>query len=139
MSDRKEENSRNSTNSNPEVPEKASRRRFDAAYKLKIVEEADRCTEPGQIGELLRREGLYSSQLAAWRRQRDEGALDGLRSKKRGRKLRPKDARDQELERLRKENERLQKRLRQAETIIDVQKKVSEILGISQTENSESS
>lgn len=73
MSDGHEENSQIS---NPEVPEKASRRRFDAAYKLKIVEEADRCTEPGQIGELLRREGLYSSHLATWRKQRDEAALE---------------------------------------------------------------
>jgi len=136
MSDGHEENSQNS---NPEVPEKASRRRFDAAYKLKIVEEAERCTEPGQIGELLRREGLYSSHLATWRKQRGEAALDGLRSQKRGRKPPRKDARDQELERLRKENEQLQKRLRQAELIIDVQKKVSEILGISQTSNGGSS
>ena len=136
MSDRKEKNSRNS---GPEVPEKASRRRFDAAYKLKVVEEADRCTAPGEIGELLRREGLYSSQLATWRKQRDEGALDGLGSKKRGRKPVRKDPRDQELERLRKENARLEKRLRQAETIIDVQKKVSEILGMSQTQNDKNS
>jgi len=136
VSDRKEKNSRNS---GPEVPEKASRRRFDAAYKLKVVEEADRCTAPGEIGELLRREGLYSSQLATWRKQRDEGALDGLGSKKRGRKPVRKDPRDQELERLRKENARLEKRLRQAETIIDVQKKVSEILGMSQTQNDKNS
>jgi transposase len=135
MSERQEEKSKNA---NPEVPEKASRRRFDATYRLKIVEEADRCTEPGQIGELLRREGLYSSQLATWRKQRDEGALGGLHGKRRGRKPRRKDLRDQELERLRKENGQLQKRLRQAETIIDVQKKVSEILGMSLTENGES-
>ncbi len=135
MSERQEEKSKNA---NPEVPEKASRRRFDATYRLKIVEEADRCTEPGQIGELLRREGLYSSQLATWRKLRDEGALGGLHGKKRGRKPRRKDLRDQELERLRKENGQLQKRLRQAETIIDVQKKVSEILGMSLTENGES-
>lgn len=136
MSERKEEKLENP---NPEVPARASRRRFDAAYKLKIVEEADRCTEPGQIGELLRREGLYSSQLTTWRKQRDEGALGGLQGKKRGRKPRRKDSRDQELERLRKENEQLQKRLRQAETIIDVQKKVSEILGMSQTDSGENS
>lgn len=136
MSDFQEEKSQNP---NPEVPEKASRRRYDVAYKLKIIEEADRCTEPGQIGALLRREGLYSSLLSAWRKQRDEGALDGLRNKKRGRKPRAQDAREQELERLRRENEQLKKRLRQAETIIDVQKKVSEILGISPSENGESS
>jgi transposase-like protein len=134
MSSRNQEDPRNAS---PEVPEKASRRRFDAAYKLKIVQEADRCREPGKIGELLRREGLYSSQLAAWRKQRDEGALDGLEGKQRGRKPQRKDARDQELQRLRKENEELQRRLRQAETIIDVQKKVSEILGISPSESDE--
>ena len=112
------------------MPEKASRRRFDAAYKLRILEEADRCTEPGQLGELLRREGLYSSHLTTWRRQRDEGALNGLREKKRGRKPKRRDAKDLELERLRRENQKLEDRLRQAETIIEVQKKVSEILGI---------
>lgn len=114
----------------PEVPEKASRRQFDAAYKVRILEEADRCTEPGQLGELLRREGLYSSLLATWRKQRDEGALNGLRAKKRGRKPRPHDAKDQELARLRREKQELEERLRQAEAIIEVQKKVSEILRI---------
>jgi len=136
MSDRREEDSENSS---PEVPEKPSRRRFDAAYKLKILQEVDRCSEPGQIGEVLRREGLYSSLLTSWRKQRDQRALDGLRSNRRGRKPSPRAARDQQLERLQKENEQLQKRLRQAETIIDVQKKISEILGCSQTGNNEKS
>ncbi len=130
MPDSTEENSKKPEAQVPEVPEKASRRRFDAAYKLRILEEADRCTEPGQLGELLRREGLYSSHLTTWRRQRDEGALNGLREKKRGRKPKRRDAKDLELERLRRENQKLEDRLRQAETIIEVQKKVSEILGI---------
>lgn len=125
-----EENSKRPDTQVPEVPEKASRRRFDAAYKLRILEEADRCTEPGQLGELLRREGLYSSNLTTWRQQRDEGALNGLREKKRGRKPRRRDAKDLELARLRREKQELEERLRQAETIIAVQKKVSEILGI---------
>lgn len=130
MSDRTEENSKKDDAEVPEVPEKASRRRFDASYKLRILEEADGCTEPGQLGELLRREGLYSSHLTTWRKQRDEGALDGLRERKRGRKPKRRDAKDQELARLRREKQELAERLRQAETIIEVQKKVSDILGI---------
>lgn len=86
MSEREEEKLENP---NPEAPLRASRRRFDAACKLKIVEEADRCTEPGQIGELLRREGLYSSQPTTWRKQRDEGALGGLQGKKWGTEASP--------------------------------------------------
>jgi len=112
----------------PEVPEKAQRRSFDGAYKLRILDEADRCTGRGELGELLRREGLYASHLNTWRRQRDEGALNGLRRKKRGRK--PKRQQDRELEGVRRENDQLRERLRQAELIIDVQKKVSEMLGI---------
>lgn len=114
----------------PEVPEKPTRRRFTAEYKLRVLEEADRCSEPGQVGELLRREGLYSSHLTLWRKQRDSGTLNGLESKKRGRKPKPRAASDQELQKLRRENQRLNERLRQAETIIEVQKKVSELLGI---------
>ena len=92
----------------PEVAEKPRRRTFEAAYRLRIVEEADRCVEPGQIGELLRREGLYSSHLSKWRRQRDEGALNGLRSKKRGRKAKPREsAMAKELERVLREKEEI--------------------------------
>ena len=116
--------------SDSEVPEKPVRRRFDAAYKQRIVEEADGCSQPGELGLLLRREGLYSSQLSTWRRQRDEGVLAGLSSKRRGRKAKKKDAAALENERLHRENERLAQRLKQAETIIEVQKKVSEMLGI---------
>jgi transposase-like protein len=111
-----------------EVPAKAKRRSFTAAYKLRILEQADRCTEPGEIGALLRREGLYSSHLAGWREAREKGALSAL-SKKRGRT--PKESPDaKEIGRLRRENERLREKLRRAETVIDVQKKVSEILGV---------
>ena len=121
---------RNGAKNNPEVSEKPRRRRFEAAYKLQVLEEAERCTEPGQVGELLRREGLYASHLNTWRRQRDEGALQGLSSKRRGRKTKRKDAVALENAQLRRENQRLAERLRQAETIIEVQKKVSEMLGI---------
>jgi transposase-like protein len=120
--------------SDPEVPEKPVRRRFDAAYKQRIVEEADGCSQPGELGQLLRREGLYSSQLSTWRRQRDEGVLAGLTPKQRGRKAKRKDAAALENERLRRENERLAQRLKQAETIIEIQKKVSEILAVSPEE-----
>ena len=111
----------------PEVPEKAKRRRFSAEYKLAILREADRCTQPGQIGALLRRERLYSSHLVDWRRQRDAGALQAL-GRTRGRK--PADPARVEAERLRRENERLRGRLAQAEKIIEIQGKVSELLGI---------
>jgi len=112
----------------PEVLAQPKYRHFTAAYKAHIVEEAQKCTESGLIGALLRREGLYSSALTQWRRQYQSGALQGLKDDKRGRK-RTYDARDQELERLRRENERLSKKLSQAELIIDIQKKVAALLG----------
>jgi transposase-like protein len=112
----------------PEVLAKPKRRRFTPAYKARIVEEAQRCTESGQIGALLRREGLYSSALTQWRRQYQAGALQGLKDDKRGRK-RTRDAREKELERLQRENQRLNKKLRQAELIIEIQKKVAAMLG----------
>ena len=119
----------------PEVPEKKPRRRFTAKYKLKILQEADACSEPGQIGVLLRREGLFSSNLTTWRRQRDEGLLDALSPKKRGRKKKEKNPLNQKVAELERENERLRKKLKKAEIIIDVQKKISEILGISQDQS----
>ncbi len=115
------------THPEPEVVPKAARRAFSAAYKLRIVEEADQCFEYGQTGALLRREGLYSSQLAKWRRLRDEGGLQALKQKKRGRKA-SQDAHEVELAALRRENERLQKKLEQAELIIGAQKKLAEAL-----------
>ena len=114
----------------PAVPEKPVRRRFTAEYKLRVLREADGCIGSGQLGELLRREGLYSSHLSAWRQQRDEGTLAGLTSKRRGRKANPDAALIAENERLKRESQRLAAKLRQAETIIEVQKKLSEILGI---------
>ncbi len=113
-----------------EVQEKPERRRFAAEYKLRILAETDGCTEMGQVGELLRREGLYSSLLSTWRRQREEGVLAGLTPKRRGRKAKPKNPLTEEVARLERENERLKTKLRQAELVIDVQKKVSEILDI---------
>ena len=124
-------NRNETSSSNPEVAEKAKRRRFDAAYKLRVLEEADRCSEPGLLGELLRREGLYSSHLTTWRRQRDAAASDALGPKNRGRKPIRNDAVALENQRLTRENLRLAERLRQAEVIIEVQKKISEMLGIS--------
>ncbi len=114
----------------PAVAEKPVRRRFTAEYKLHILCQADRCTEPGQLGALLRREGLYSSHLTTWRQHRDEGTLAGLTPKRRGRKASPDAPLIAENERLKRETQRLAARLRQAETIIEVQKKLSEILGI---------
>jgi transposase-like protein len=111
----------------PEVVPKATRRSFSAVYKLRIVEEADQCTERGQIGALLRREGLYSSHLATWRRQRDAGGLQALQLKKRGRKV-SQDAHEVEIAALQRENERLHKQLEQAELIIGAQKKLAEAL-----------
>jgi transposase-like protein len=122
----------------PEVVPKAKRRQFTAKYKLRILEEADRCTERGQIGELLRREGLYSSHLSKWRQLRTRGQLQGLAPKKRGRK--GQDPSVAELARLRRENKRLRAQLEQAEIIIDVQKKLAQLLGpnTDETENDES-
>jgi transposase len=120
-----------------EVDEKAVRRRFTAEYKIKILDEADGCQELGQLGALLRREGLYSSHLANWRRLRMKGTLASLKPKKRGRKRKPNDKAAQELQRLQRENRRLAERLRQAETIIDVQKKVCEVLGMATPPNNE--
>jgi transposase len=114
----------------PEVPEKPVRRRYTVEDKSRILDEADACTEKGQLGELLRREGIYSSYLTSWRRQRDHGAQAGLTPKRRGRKGKPKNPLADEVVRLQRKNNRLEKKLHQAELIIDVQKKVSEILGI---------
>lgn len=104
----------------PEVVpvKKAKRRKFSAKYKLRILKEYEACTEPGEKGALLRREGLYSSYITTWRRQRERGELEGLKTKRRGPK---KDAQAVEIAKLKRENERLQQRLEQAELIIDVQ------------------
>ena len=110
----------------PEVRPKAKHRHFTAEYKKRILDEADACTTPTQRGALVRREGLYSSHLTAWRRQRAHGILDGLAPKKRGVKPDPLALENAQL---RREIEQLQEQLHRAETIIDVQKKVSQLLG----------
>jgi transposase len=109
---------------NPEVASKAQRRRFTAEYKQRILREAERCTAPGAIGALLRREGLYSSHLTTWRQQQ----ASGLEPRRRGRKSRsnPLSARVAQLER---DNQRLQRELEKAQIIIEVQKKVAALLG----------
>src|SRR5438128_1097711 len=112
----------------PEVPEKARRRQFSAAYKLRIVREADACGQDGELGALLRREGLYSSHLASWRRQRDEGALASLAPRRRRRPA--ASAAAAEAARLRRENEHLRRQRTAAETVIEIQKKVSTLLGL---------
>ena len=106
-----------------EVIGRHARRRFTTQYKLEILRKADACSQPGQVGELLRKEGLYSSHLVTWRKQREAG----LTPKKRGRKAEPVDPRVKKLE---QEKRRLERRLEKAEAIIDFQKKVHELLGI---------
>ena len=118
----------------PEVPERPARRRFTAEYKLRIVEEANALSEPGAMGALLRREGLYSSHLVEWRRQYRLGALSNL-ARTRGRpKPHPLAA---ENDQLRRRNARLERRLATAERIIEIQSKVSELLGIPLAQRSE--
>ncbi len=113
----------------PEVPAQAKRRRFSAKYKLDILRKADACTETGQIGALLRSEGLYSSHLTYWRRQREEGSLKGLTPKRRGRKTK-KSPQSKHVAQLEGEVRRLRQKLEQAEAIIDNQKKVAALFGI---------
>jgi transposase-like protein len=108
----------------PEVAEKAQRRRFTAAYKQRILDEAERCTEPGQMGALLRREGLYSSHLSNWRRQQEQA----LTAQRRGRKVSTRVAQAERLGQLERENGRLREQLEQAHAIIDVQKKIAALL-----------
>jgi transposase-like protein len=121
----------------PEVVPRAKRRQFTTEYKLRILEEADCCTEPGQIGALLRREGLYSSHLSKWRKLRARWQREALAPQKRGRP--PQDPTAAELAQLRRENERLRAQLEQAELIIDVQKKLAQLLGLGtdETHNNE--
>lgn len=115
----------------PEVAERAARRRFTAEYKLGVLRQADACAGTGELGALLRREGLYSSHLTTWRRQREQGSLAALSPKKRGRAGVPPSPLARRVAELERENARLTQRVQQAETIIAVQKKLSEALGIS--------
>jgi transposase len=112
---------------NPEVVAKAKRRRFSGEYKQQILAQADAATNTGDIGSLLRREGLYSSHLATWRRERNAGILDGLSPAKRGPKCKLNPL-DEEVRQLRRANERLTEDLRKAEIIIDFQKKLAILL-----------
>jgi transposase len=118
----------------PEVAPQAKRRTYTAAYKLRILQEADSCNQPGEIGALLRREGLYSSHLSTWRRQRAAGELEGLTGKKRGRKAK-QDAKDAQIAKLQRENEQLRAQLEQAELIIAAQKKLAQALEQTLTAN----
>src|SRR4051794_35752867 len=109
----------------PELVERAKRRRFSAEYKLRILKQAEACTRPGEIGALLRREGLYTSHLTAWRKQRDAGALEAL-DRPRGRK--PADPREGELAALRRRAERAEAELEKARRVIEIQGNVSALL-----------
>lgn len=115
----------------PEVRAVARRRQFSAAYKLAVLAEADRAAEPGAIGALLRREGLYSSQLTQWRREREAGALEAL-SRRRGRKAKMT-SEQKRIAALEVRNARLERELAQAHTIIEVQKKLCTLLGLPTT------
>ncbi len=113
-----------------EVLAKPVRRRFTVEYKRRIVKEADSCRGSGEIGALLRREGLYSSHLSAWRAARDRGELAGGAPRKRGPAPTPVDPRDKRIVELERTNRKLAKRAERAEALVEVQKKVSELLGI---------
>jgi transposase len=113
-----------------EVTAKAQRRRFTAAEKLRVLREADRCTKPGELSAVLRREGLYSSHLSTWRAARSRGELAGLTPRARGPKAKPVDPRDKKLVEQTREIARLQARLERAEGLIAVQDIVAQLLGI---------
>jgi transposase-like protein len=120
----------------PEVTEKATRRRFTAEYKARILAEYERLPN-GERGALLRREGLYSSHIDTWRKLRDGGGLGALEPKKRGRRAKQRNVLEPEVQRLRRENARLQRKLKQAETIIEIQKKVAQALNELETPEEE--
>jgi transposase-like protein len=109
-----------------EVVAKPKRRQHTAEYKLRILRELDECTGKGEVGAILRREGLYSSLISKWREQREQGNLNGLGGQRRGPKVDPNAT---ELARLQRENQRLKEKLERAELIIDVQKKVARLIG----------
>lgn len=128
MSENRNENIPVEERPSTEVITRGARRRFTAEYKLRILREVEACKGTGEIGALLRREGLYSSNLSKWRQQRARGELEGLAEQRRGPKEDPQAV---ENARLKRENERLREELRKAQLIIDVQKKVSQLLGVS--------
>ena len=120
---------------NSEVVPHARRRRFSNADKRRILDAADRCTKPGEIGALMRREGVYSSSLSTWRRQREVADLAALASQKRGPKVDPNRADTQLIAQLRRDNLRLQGSLDKANLVIDVQKKLAVLLGLATPED----
>ena len=122
---------------NPEVAATAKRRQFSSSDKRRILAAADRCTEVGEIGALLRREGIYSSPLATWRTPRAATERAGLEPQKRGRKADPALAEARRVAALTKENARLRRKLATAQTIIDVQKKLCTLLGLPTAEDLE--
>jgi len=113
-----------------EVLAKAKRRRFTREYKRRIVREADQCRKRGELGALLRREGLYSSHLSVWRAARDRGELGGQGVRKRGPEAKPPDPREQQIAEQVREIARWQRRAERAEALVEVQKKLSELLGV---------
>ena len=123
----------------PEVREKAIRRRFTAEYKRRILRETETCKETRQLGALLRREGLYSSNLVTWRRQVEQGTLDALSPKKRGPKEKKADPSIRRIAELEKETQKLKHKLRQAGLIIEAQKKIAEIFRTPLDQNEETS
>ncbi len=116
---------------------KPVRRRFTAEYKLRVLREVDDCTRHGEVGALLRREGLYSSNLTAWRKQRERGELEGLAQKRRGPLPRERNPLADKVKALEREAARLRARAERAEGLVELQKKVSEILGIELKHNAE--
>jgi transposase len=118
------------TSTEVEVVGKAERRRFTADYKLKVLREADHCRQPGEIGGLLRREGLYWSNLTTWRKQRASGELAGLSARKRGPQRREKNPLAERVRALERDKGRLKRRAERAEGIVELQKKISELMGI---------
>jgi len=121
----------------PEVPAKAMRRKFSAKYKLQILEQAQACTDSGEVGRLLRREGLYSSHLTAWRKAKRRGSLEALEPKKRGAKAAARNPLESEVTRLERKVAKLEEDLRKAHVILDVQEKVAGLLGLNfETEKS---
>ncbi len=122
---------------NPEVSAKKTRRKYTARYKLRVLEQADAYKQSGELGEFLRREGLYSSNLTIWRKQREEGILQGISPRKRGRKTAEKNPLAGKLAQLEKKNRQLESKLKKAEMIIDVQKKISLLLSTESEETPE--
>ena len=121
----------------PEVVATAKRRRFPASEKRRILAEADRCKRPGELGALLRRERLYSSILSRWRQQRDQAAAKALAPQRRGRKPDPARPERERIAQLERDKARLERELAQARLIIDVQKKVSALLGVPMSDSTE--